>query len=449
MSYLDLPYLDNQDQTLVLKPLQVTIAQRIGQQSGLVELPTGSGKSIIMLMLICKHLAAGRKNILVLAPKILLVEQHYRLIERYIKYRCHAAWATDKTRTQYLELAGVIVVSTPHTMYHDCKKYDLTQFFQVVLLDEVHHVSQGYPYTFLASWPAIKVGFSAHIPASHRSDIYKALAIAPHCVSETVAATIHEQVITLPCSAQHRAALTIIDRIRARRYALYHRAVPNSKRYHDPLQYIMSNKIVIPSLMQMVAKDLRLSHLQRLIGAQTNAMVKTYLRTTTISKLFMASQCPQGRIVYAMLEALSDSDQKLQRIDALLKELAYRRCIVFSKYRQNARYIYQRLSKTRPCLLLMGQGTDATGTRYTRSKQIEILTQFRTQVNLLVSTTVADQGLDIPNADLIICYEPPATKLKYIQRRGRTGRNELAGAVLYLGVLGTEDQRALKRLRLI
>ena len=49
-----------------------------------------------------------------------------------------------------------------------------------------------------------------------------------------------------------------------------------------------------------------------------------------------------------------------------------------------------------------------------------------------MSTTVSEEGLDVPSVELIICYELSLNTSKYIQRRGRTGRNKFEGEVIYL-----------------
>ena len=40
----------------------------------------------------------------------------------------------------------------------------------------------------------------------------------------------------------------------------------------------------------------------------------------------------------------------------------------------------------------------------------------------MVATSVAEEGLDIPNVDLVIFYEPVPSEIRFIQRKGRTGR---------------------------
>ncbi len=75
-------------------------------------------------------------------------------------------------------------------------------------------------------------------------------------------------------------------------------------------------------------------------------------------------------------------------------------------------------------------------------QQIEVLDKFREgEYNVLVATSVAEEGLDIPSADLVIFYEPVGSEIRTIQRRGRTGRHR-EGEVMVLVAEGTKDETA-------
>ena len=72
----------------------------------------------------------------------------------------------------------------------------------------------------------------------------------------------------------------------------------------------------------------------------------------------------------------------------------------------------------------IGQSSKLDDKGFPQHLQIEILQKFReNEVDILVATSVAEEGLDIPNVDAIIFYEPVPSEIRLIQRRGRTGRN--------------------------
>ena len=59
----------------------------------------------------------------------------------------------------------------------------------------------------------------------------------------------------------------------------------------------------------------------------------------------------------------------------------------------------------------------------------------------MVATSVGEEGLDIPSADLVVFYEPVSSEIRTIQRRGRTGRRR-SGEVVVLIAEGTRDESA-------
>jgi Fanconi anemia group M protein len=75
-----------------------------------------------------------------------------------------------------------------------------------------------------------------------------------------------------------------------------------------------------------------------------------------------------------------------------------------------------------------------------QDEQREALQKLRDgEVNVLVATSIAEEGLDIPEVDHVIFYEPVPSEIRYIQRRGRTGRR-VAGKVTILIAENTLDE---------
>ena len=67
-----------------------------------------------------------------------------------------------------------------------------------------------------------------------------------------------------------------------------------------------------------------------------------------------------------------------------------------------------------------------------QDEQSAILESFKNEeFDVLVATSIAEEGLDIPQVDLVVFYEPIPSEIRYIQRRGRTGRKS-SGRVIIL-----------------
>ena len=87
-----------------------------------------------------------------------------------------------------------------------------------------------------------------------------------------------------------------------------------------------------------------------------------------------------------------------------------------------------------------GQSSRGADEGMSQKKQISTLNDFREgKLNVLVATSVGEEGLDIPSADRVIFYEPVASEIRTIQRRGRTGRHR-SGYVFVLVSKNTKDE---------
>lgn len=64
--------------------------------------------------------------------------------------------------------------------------------------------------------------------------------------------------------------------------------------------------------------------------------------------------------------------------------------------------------------------------------QKDLIKKFKSGVyNILVATSIGEEGLDIGEVDLIVCFDSTSSPIKNVQRMGRTGRNR-DGKVLLL-----------------
>ncbi|MFX1504180.1 MAG: helicase-related protein, partial [Promethearchaeota archaeon] len=79
-----------------------------------------------------------------------------------------------------------------------------------------------------------------------------------------------------------------------------------------------------------------------------------------------------------------------------------------------------------------------------QTRQIEILDQFKEgKYNVLVSTNIGEEGLDIAECDLVIFYDVVASEIRLIQRKGRTARHR-EGKVVILYSKNTRDEIYLR-----
>jgi len=116
------------------------------------------------------------------------------------------------------------------------------------------------------------------------------------------------------------------------------------------------------------------------------------------------------------------------------------RVIVFTESRDTAEALTDFLSQNFHVRRFVGQGDKEGSDGMTQTEQKETLDAFRAgEFEVLVSTSVAEEGLDVPEVDLVLFYEPVPTAIRSIQRKGRTGRQD-SGRVVVLLANDTRDE---------
>ncbi|NWS12491.1 DHX58 helicase, partial [Pachyramphus minor] len=136
-----------------------------------------------------------------------------------------------------------------------------------------------------------------------------------------------------------------------------------------------------------------------------------------------------------ILQALAGNqcyeNPRLSKLEEILRDhfqpLGASRGIVFTKTRQSAHSLLSWLQGT---ATLHGQHIRAavlTGASYsnqtrhmTQNEQQDVIKQFRTgALNLLFSTSVAEEGLDIPECNIVVRYGLMTNEIAMVQARGR------------------------------
>ncbi|CAH7673641.1 hypothetical protein BY996DRAFT_4579160 [Phakopsora pachyrhizi] len=120
------------------------------------------------------------------------------------------------------------------------------------------------------------------------------------------------------------------------------------------------------------------------------------------------------------------------------------RLMIFCHFRDMVTDIVKFLNEEKPLIVasaFVGQSNDVKGNRGMNQRtQNEVIKRFKNnEFNVLVATSIGEEGLDIGALDCIICYEAQKSPLRMLQRLGRTGRNE-DGKVIVLIAEGREDK---------
>ncbi|WP_323191336.1 DEAD/DEAH box helicase [Halostella sp. PRR32] len=153
---------------------------------------------------------------------------------------------------------------------------------------------------------------------------------------------------------------------------------------------------------------------------------------------------PKVREAMRKAEEYDDRHPKFSETRMLLAETLGiddgERVIVFTESRDTAEVLTEFLGNHFDTRRFVGQGDKEGSDGMTQTEQQETLDAFRDgEFEVLVSTSVAEEGLDVPEVDLVLFYEPVPTAIRSIQRKGRTGR-QAEGKVVVLMAEDTRDE---------
>lgn len=123
------------------------------------------------------------------------------------------------------------------------------------------------------------------------------------------------------------------------------------------------------------------------------------------------------------------------------------RIMVFAHYRDSADEITRVLKRNDPMIrphVFVGQANSKDSKGMDQKLQLEIIKKFQGGIyNTLVATSIGEEGLDIGEVDLIICYDASASPIRMLQRMGRTGRKR-AGKIIVTLMKEKEEENFSK-----
>lgn len=451
---------------------QRNIAKTCIDYSTLVVLPTGLGKTLIALLVMRQKVGQGK--IIFLAPTKPLVEQHFKTISSYFEGERTEMLTGSRPKKERIGLysGADIIVATPQVIENDLESIDLNGV-ALMVFDEAHRAVGNYSYVAIAQ-RYIEQCFSPHtmgMTASPGSDADRILEICRNLgiekieirgeddedVKPYVSGMAYEWIqVELPEDMKRIrellegvyddaiSALKGMGYLRAFRKVVPKRALialgreisssTSGARFTAATYYAIALK-VDHAIGLIETQDIGafLQYFERLKNDNTRARKVIFGDQRVIRALDLANNCTRGH-------------EKIERIIEVVKrQLAENRdskIMVFAQYRDVTEELAERLNSVPgvSASRFIGQANREGDKGLKQREQIEIMEKFRNgEYNVLVATSVGEEGLDVPNTDMVIFYEPSPSEIRTIQRRGRTGRN-VPGKVVFLITRGTRDE---------
>ncbi|OJJ47912.1 hypothetical protein ASPZODRAFT_131517 [Penicilliopsis zonata CBS 506.65] len=123
------------------------------------------------------------------------------------------------------------------------------------------------------------------------------------------------------------------------------------------------------------------------------------------------------------------------------------RIMIFVHFRDSAEEVTRVLKRYEPMIrphVFVGQSSAKGSEGMDQKKQLAIVEKFKKGTyNTIVATSIGEEGLDIGEVDLIVCYDSSASPIRMLQRMGRTGRKR-AGNITLLLMKGKEEDSYMK-----
>ncbi len=478
--------------TIKPRKYQEDIYEACKDKNCLVVLPTGIGKTLIALMLaVNRQKAFPGSKILFLAPTRPLAQQHLEYFKKHLPelfadFQLFTGKINAIKREEIWQTAD-IVFSTPQCIGNDLKNnlYELTDV-SLLIEDECHRCLKNYAYTYIAQEyqkqaknPRI-LGLTAS-PGADRKTIEQ---IAENLNIETIELRTRESEDVKEYLQELKFEVIKVDfpeeleRMVNMLKVIYNKKVdelknrkllfgPATKRFLLEAQGRIMKAISsgnrhfnLLSGASAASQAIKLEHALELIETQTLSSVFEYFhnlfeqarenKSRAAVNLVKQPEFNQAFVLLNELIAKKVEHPKLIKLIEILDESIRKnprnKAMVFTQFRSTAVQICSKLNQIPniKASVFVGQAIktfqSGQASGLSQKEQHQMLNDFKEgKINVLVATSIGEEGLDIPEVNEVIFYEPIPSAIRKIQRAGRTARL-MKGHLIILMTLGTRDE---------
>ncbi len=462
----------------------------------LVVIPTGLGKTIIALMLAVQRMAEfPNSRLILLAPTKPLVEQHYKSFLNLTKIPSESlrpitgTISPDKRKELWEDIK--VAFMTPQVLQNDIisNLYSIKDV-SLIIFDECHRAIGDYAYCFIAKkyreisrYPQI-LGLTAS-PGSTEQKIneIKQNLFIDHIEIRTendsdVKQYIHNvdnQHIRIKLPSEYLEIKKILDEKLKNiykhlkqselieSYNIHKVTRKNLLSLNDVVNRRISSsrdekeKFEMFYAKKLLANAIRISHMSELIETQGINALKDYIEKNeekiknnsankSLKELHADKEFKRVSELTRSIQSKGIVHPKLKRLKKILRaqlsESEESRILVFCHYRDSVNNIVRYFidDDVIRAHKFVGQAKRGSERGMTQKEQVGLLEEFKDGTyNTIIGTSVAEEGLDIAECDVVVFYDVVPSAIRSIQRRGRTGRRK-EGKVFVLIAEGTRDE---------
>lgn len=462
---------------------QEFIASTAVKKNTLCILPTGMGKTLVAIMTAAYRLEKFPKSkILMVAPTRPLVNQHMKTFRKLMNLKESEFVAlTGKIHPSDRKVfysKGRLFFATPQLIRNDIdnKILDLCDY-SLVIVDECHRSRKRYAYTFVIDYylkqcsnplilglTASPGGIKDKIEEVKKNLHIQAVEIRTEKDGDVKPYVQEIQVerIYVELPEELKKIRTLLQEAFSNRlnWLISYRLIPSTrvtKRQLLDLQkdigkmYEQTKDFMVAKALTKCAQAIKIEHALGLLETQgITPLYKYFLDLKKNKKTVATRNVLSDPKIVEVIKVTKELfvkgiehpklDKLIEIINKEIKRKTNTKIITFANYRASVEKIVKLLkAKGIEAREFIGQAKKR-GKGLKQKEQIEILNEFGYEIfNVLVATSVGEEGLDIEEVDLVVFYEPVPSEIRSIQRRGRTGRTR-GGRVIFLITKDTRDE---------
>ena len=441
---------------------QTNLANDVKNQNSLIVLPTGLGKTTIALQVIADYMQNGTGGVLFLAPTRVLVNQHYEFLkENLLIVDIGIVTGEDLLSKRKKKWMNSVVCATPEITKNDFARNIVSpDQFALVIFDEAHRTIGDYAYSIIAKYfentntrilamtatlPSEKEKAKEIVTRLHIKNLIERSDESPD-VKPYIQKTETEWV-KVDLTKEMKAIQMCIKLALEERYKELRK---NGLRLSDnkSLSQLLNARQYVLTQNRRSAKPLftaiRITYALNIFEAHgITSFLKFCDRTKEkkgagIKELFETD--PNFTRAISLAKNQQSNGLEHPKIDRLVDILhdVKSKVLIFSSYRDSVNVIHQKLLDMNISAEILIGKSGETGLK--QKKQIETVQRFRDGVTkALIATRVGEEGLDISEVNLVIFYDNVPSSIRFIQRKGRTGRKD-KGRLIVLIAKNTIDE---------
>ncbi|KAL7941514.1 hypothetical protein V8C42DRAFT_348640 [Trichoderma barbatum] len=482
---------DSVHQKIILSPreYQIELYERARDENTIVVLDTGSGKTLIAALLMrdvlqreLQNRADGHKHqtAFFLVEKVALCFQQHAVLSTNLEFPIGKFFgemtgvirSQEYWNKQFAENMAIVCTAQILLDLLACGFISMSQI-NLIVFDEAHHAKKSHPYAriikdhYLRSRDARPriLGMTASPVDALTKDVRYAAAELESMLCSKIATISDEALMKSQAHRQQTEVKEYYDRLedpedsKTRLWDLVSRCVRSNPQFRGHLEFAYNASSTLGTwcadrYWQLLITDTEMLKIEARTGRdilELDASAGDEAMAAVAQVRGIIQDHSFGAIVAGSPE-LSTKVKTLYEVleDAFCKRQA-KRCIVFVEARSTAFLLADlfeqpgmQIPGMKTAYMIGSRVSSASAAYMSYRDQIMSLQKFRYgETNCLFATSVAEEGIDVPECDVIVRFDLYTSAIQYIQSKGRARQK----SSLYVSMMEEGNLDHMRKLR--